>query len=1094
MSDSNNEESAPVSASADDALDPHVAEKPPAADSSDESADVEVSETPEEARERKSAGHPPKRRRWRRAVLYIGLLVIVLAVGLGVAGLIAVGRPIEAPGWLKTRIEAQVNQRLGGARIALGHLSFIMEPGWHPRVKLRDVEIADLDGRHVVTLSDLVGTLALRPLLSGKVQPAHIWLSGAQLVLRRDVSGNVELSFGGTDSSGRAAASFVELIEEADRALVTPALADLKSLSADGLTIRYEDARAGRAWTVDGGRVAVTRAGDDLTIRGDLSLLSGGASAATIELTYESLIGSPQATFGMNFSDVPASDIAVQSASLLWLNVLRAKISGALRGGTDASGKLGPLSATLRIGKGVLQPTEETEPIPFRSARSYFTYLPDTQTMQFDELSIDSAWGAIKADGKVTMGALKNGLPEEFVSQMRVSEIKANPMHLYPQPITFSNATMATRLQLNPFRLSLGEMTLNDGASRLDMRGELRAEPKGWDLSVTGGLNKMGPERLLQLWPKSLVPNTRKWVETNILDGVMTNIQIGLRSEPEHKPVMYLGFEFEKLHTLFMKAMPPIEDGRGHATLFKNRFTVVAEAGHVDAAQGGAVDITGTVFTVPDVRIKQAPAQVDLSTRSTITAALTLLDRAPFHFLSKSGLKPTLSEGQVKATGRINFPMKNKVPFEDIEFDAKAKLSGVRSETLVPGRVLSAPALAVTATPKHLHIEGEGMLDAVPVSGTFSAPLGPDGGGVSQVKGTVELSQRFVDEFKLGLPNGSVSGKGRGAVQIDFRRGTRPKFTLHSDLSGVGLRIVPISWAMSGATRGTLDVSGTLGEPVEVNHIALDAPGLKATGRLDLGQGGVFRQAVFDRVRVGSWLDSKVTLTGRGAGRSPAVQVSGGTVDLSQTEIGSGTGSGATGGASGGPLSVAVDRLKITNSIALTGFRGEFSTAKGMDGSFAGKVNGSAAVTGRVVPKGGRSAFRILSKDAGSVFRAAGLLENAHGGDLDLTLLPSVGTGIFDGTLKAKKVRLRKAPAMAELLNAISVVGLLDQLSGTGILFNDIDARFRLSPKQVTLLKSSAVGTSMGISMDGYYYFDNGTMRFQGFSLRFICSMGSARC
>jgi hypothetical protein len=69
---------------------------------------------------------------------------------------------------------------------------------------------------------------------------------------------------------------------------------------------------------------------------------------------------------------------------------------------------------------------------------------------------------------------------------------------------------------------------------------------------------------------------------------------------------------------------------------------------------------------------------------------------------------------------------------------------------------------------------------------------------------------------------------------------------------------------------------------------------------------------------------------------------------------------------------------------------------------------------------------------------------------------------------------------MAELLNAISVVGLLDQLSGTGILFNDIDARFRLSPKQVTLLKSSAVGTSMGISMDGYYYFDNGTMRFQG--------------
>jgi hypothetical protein len=600
---------------------------------------------------------------------------------------------------------------------------------------------------------------------------------------------------------------------------------------------------------------------------------------------------------------------------------------------------------------------------------------------------------------------------------------------------------------------------------------------------VTGALDRMGPTRLLQLWPESLVPNTRAWVEKNILDGEMSNIQIGLRSEPEHKPVLYLGFEFENLHTLFMKAMPPIEDGYGHATLFENRFTVVAEGGHVRAAQGGAVDITGTVFTVPNVRIKQAPAQVDLSTNSTITAALTLLDRAPFHFLWKSGLKPTLAEGRAKASGTVNFPMAKKVPFEDIRYDVKAQVSGVRSGTLVPGRVLTAPTLAVSATPKELYITGDGFLDAVPISGTFTAPLGPDSGGVSQVKGTVELSQRFVDEFRLGLPDGSVSGKARGNVQIDFKRGTRPKFTLQSDLSGLALRIAPIGWAMSANARGTLDLAGTLGEPVAVDHVTLDAPGLKATGRLDLGPGGVFRQAVFDRVRVGSWLDSKVTLSGRGTGRTPAVQVTGGTVDLSQTEIGSGTGSGATGGAGGaggGPLTVALDRLKITDSIALTGFRGEFSTAKGMDGSFSGRVNGSAAVTGRVVPKSGRSAFRILSNDAGGVFRAAGLLENAHGGALDLTLLPAAGKGIFDGTLKATQVRLRKAPAMAELLNAISVVGLLDQLSGTGILFSDIDASFRLSPKQVTLLKSSAVGTSMGISMDGYYYFDSGTMRFQG--------------
>jgi hypothetical protein len=75
----------------------------------------------------------------------------------------------------------------------------------------------------------------------------------------------------------------------------------------------------------------------------------------------------------------------------------------------------------------------------------------------------------------------------------------------------------------------------------------------------------------------------------------------------------------------------------------------------------------------------------------------------------------------------------------------------------------------------------------------------------------------------------------------------------------------------------------------------------------------------------------------------------------------------------------------------------------------------------------------------------------------------------YAGALRIEGPRLRDAPAMAELLNLISVVGLLEQLSGDGINLGTVDARFVLSPGRLTLTEGAAVGPSLGISMDGVY-------------------------
>ena len=69
---------------------------------------------------------------------------------------------------------------------------------------------------------------------------------------------------------------------------------------------------------------------------------------------------------------------------------------------------------------------------------------------------------------------------------------------------------------------------------------------------------------------------------------------------------------------------------------------------------------------------------------------------------------------------------------------------------------------------------------------------------------------------------------------------------------------------------------------------------------------------------------------------------------------------------------------------------------------------------------------------------------------------------------------------MVALVNSLSVVGLVNEMNGDGIFFDEVEAAFRLTPDQMTLTEGSAVGASLGLSMDGVYATDTGQIAMQG--------------
>jgi hypothetical protein len=266
---------------------------------------------------------------------------------------------------------------------------------------------------------------------------------------------------------------------------------------------------------------------------------------------------------------------------------------------------------------------------------------------------------------------------------------------------------------------------------------------------------------------------------------------------------------------------------------------------------------------------------------------------------------------------------------------------------------------------------------------------------------------------------------------------------------------------------------GRLGEVPEVSRIALEAPGLAAEGRLALRADGSLDRARFDRVRIGGWFDGPVDLVGRGADRVVGVEVRGGWMDLAEATFGDS-------GGEGGPITATLDRLEVMEGVVLTDLRTELDASAGIRGTFVGMVNGGPAVEGTVVPVPGGVEIHVESERAGAVLRAADFFEGAEGGRLDLWLTQTGVEGQYDGRLAIDGLQVTEAPTLAQLLNAVSVFGLLQQMSGQGIVFDEVRAFFRIDPDRVTVTRSSAVGVGLGLSLDGVYWIGDGTVDMQG--------------
>ncbi len=1022
--------------------------------------------------------------RRRRGRIGIGVL-IGLAFLAGLAALAAftlTGRTIALPDWATARIERRLNLALAPVRAGLDDVNVVFSDRGVPRVQFIGLTLADDAGRPLVRIPDLRATLSGASLLRGELVLRRLALKGATATLRRGADGAFDLALGGVVPPVSAARNLGAVLDQIDHAFARPALAAVRSVSIEGLRLTYEDARAGRTWQVRDGLMTLEQSAAELSARLFFSLTSDQGGPSEVALSFETIKGSPEARMAANFSDMPAADIATQSPALAFLTVIDAPISGAMRAGVGPDGTLEPLSGALEIGAGVLNPVEGSDPIRFDRGKAYLSYDPAAGRITFDEISVSTGAVRVLADGKAYLRDVMAGWPTSLVAQMRLREIVLSPQGVFREPARFTGGAIDLKLTLDPFTATIGQALLLDdaGGSALRGAGSVRADDTGWQVALDLSVDRISHDRLMALWPVDAVPRTRRWVENNVMGGQIFDMQAALRLAQDRAPRIQMSHEFRDATVRFVKTMPPVENADGYITITDKTFDLVLDRGTVTAATGGKLDVAGSVMQVADITQRPARGVIELKAVAPVTAALSLLDEPPLRLLSRAGKPVDLADGTAEIEARLGLYFRKKVQPQDVDFTVSGTLHDITSARIVRGRSLTARRLSLAADNEQISISGAAALDGVPLQGVWSQDLkpAPNAKGRSRVEGTIELSQKFVEAFGIGLPPGSVSGSGSGAFRVRLGPDAPPQFELSSKMNGLGLSLPAVGWSKPPSVQGDLGVSGQFGQPPVIEKLALSAPGLSATGTVTLRPDGGLEVLRFSRVRIGDWLDAPVVLTGRGKSVAPAIAITGGSVDLRDNPF---TRGNATGGAAA-PIDLALDRLIVSGGIALADLRGELTPAGGLSGRLTGRVVGGAPVQITLAPSSSDNgtAIRVRSDDAGGVLRGAGIFEQSVGGQLDLVLQPRPAPGAYDGKLTITDTRVRGAPALAELLSAISVVGILEMLDGEGLVFNRVEADFRLTPRALELRSGSATSASLGISMAGVYDMVRNELNMQG--------------
>ena len=986
-------------------------------------------------------------------------LVILLGTGVAAVAWRLSQGPIDLP-WLATRLEEAANAKGGPTRLAIGSVALAWE-GFRLGVdrsldlRLTNVTVADQSGRRRMNIPSAAVSLSLLELLRGNIQPRAVELDEPQLTLLRSADGTLSLDLGSlteaTDSGLAASAEsatgtsapIAALLAELAQPAATDQERNRNMLSSQLRLVRIRDARVvvvdrglGITWRAPQADIDLARrlqGGVDASA--DLSLALG-EQRVRLTATATLAAGVTETHLHARLISITPAALARAAPTLAALAAVDAPVSAELDLDLDANLAMHAARFTARAGAGQLRIGQSS--LPILEAALSASGTPDAMTLQILQ---------------VTMRGHDGG----------------------PQ-------------------------------TRVQARGTVRRASGRLDSTLSLDLDQADFADLGRLWPEGIGGHTRDWILDNIQSGMARNghFEIALVAPEDLSSLALTGatgaLDGDGLEVYWLRPVPPIDNGAAQLRILDpDTLEIVVASGRQrlrtqkpGTGSGGLLIRNGRVRITGIMQPHQA-ISIDSEIAGSVPDAITLLREPRLALLDRHPieLKNPAGQGTVKLT--VGLPLERDVRMDDIAIHAQGHLEGVHLGGVAAGRDLDQGVLDLDVNVDALRLTGRALLADIPAQ--IDASMDFRAGPALQILQSVTVSGQ-PDARQLAAAGLDVTPVVTGPVQLQAilseRRNGQGELAVTADLATAELAVTPLEWRKvrkapaKASARLTLDRDKLTG----IDNIQLDGEGVVLRGRAEFSNG---RVALFrvDRLVLGRTVAQGTVRLPNVPGAGPmVVSVGGATIDLAQ-RLGrrapvrkpSQPRAEAPPGAAWS-IEANFERALLANDEVAT----RLALSAENDGRVFQRLHVEGLTSSRspflvqIAPEKGGRRLTASTGDVGQLLRGLDLVRTMQGGRLSaLAHYDDTQPGRpLSGTAGIEDFRVRDAPALGKLLQAMTLYGLVQVMQGSGLGFSQLVAPFRLTDDALEIADARAFSPSLGLTAKGRIDLDTEQLDVQG--------------
>jgi hypothetical protein len=646
-------------------------------------------------------------------------------------------------------------------------------------------------------------------------------------------------------------------------------------------------------------------------------------------------------------------------------------------------------------------------------------------------------------------------------------------------------------LDLSPKHATLtnGLITLTPiGASApvIHVAGAAYRDSDIWHAAITVTGSAVQAQDLPHYWPVQLVPQTRKWVTTNITAGTADAPDFTATFSAVHRLANVTldnvtgSFHAENLTLTWLPGARPITALNGSLTVTDpNNIEIIA-----DHAMLGGISINAAGLHIAGVSEPNQTGTLHIPITGSIPDAFAILGPPPLNLLNSVPQAVLGSTGDLAATIDVMLPFKNNLTIGEVDLKVATRMTNVMLPLPVEGMVLHGGAFDLQATTRGLDVAGQARLAGAPAEITGAALFGPGAGSVK-----VEMKTAVTDKTlaSLGLnPGAALRGEMPLDVQVNMPPAGSGRLAIAADLTPAAVKLPMFGWSKPAGEPGKIDFAATIeGQNFsgisKVVTIDAHASGLDVQSQAQAG--GIN----FSRIHIGN-TDGAGRIALPATANAPwQFDFFGNTLDASE-ELNPPK---PAANAPVTPARPAPPKPQVPSGIIwrASAHFDHVLLAKAPasplnDFNFAGNGQGSsvfdADATGTLISgqpvnlaiesngaqPGAQEALQLNTADGGELMRTIGAYQELSGGALDFNATYGTET-VLSGTTTLTNFRLLKAPAVAKLLQALTVVGIPAAASGPGLEFHKLIAPFSMEGGVMTLTGARAYSASLGFTASG---------------------------